>query len=100
MTETSVQDLNALGEAARIIDVRESDEWEGGHIAHARHIPLADLPDRLDTLDGGTTYLVCRSGGRSSSACEYAGDRGYDVVNVAGGMSAWAVAGYDVVTGA
>jgi rhodanese-related sulfurtransferase len=100
MTETSVQELNGLGEAAPIIDVREPDEWDGGHIAYARHIPLGELPDRLDALDGGTTYLVCHSGARSSRACEYAAERGYDVVNVAGGMSAWAAAGYDVVAGA
>lgn len=98
-TETTVRELNGFGEDARIIDVREVDEWEGGHIAHARHVPLAELPDKLDALDDGTTYLVCHSGARSSRACEYAADRGHDVVNVAGGMSAWAAAGYDVVTG-
>lgn len=100
MTETSVHDVYQLGAAARIIDVREPDEWARGHIGHAEHIPLAQLPDRLDRLEGETTYLVCHSGGRSGRACEYAAGRGYDVVNVAGGMIAWSAAGYDVVTGA
>jgi len=98
--ETSVHELSALGPAARIIDVREVDEWESGHIPHAEHIPLAQLPGRLDRLDGRPTYLICRSGGRSAQACEFAAARGYEVVNVSGGMIAWAASGYDVVAGA
>jgi rhodanese-related sulfurtransferase len=99
MSETSVHAVNELGATARIIDVREPDEWSRGHIGHAEHVPLADLAERLDLLEGDTTYLVCHSGGRSGRACEYAGDHGYDVVNVVGGMTAWSAAGYDVVTG-
>jgi rhodanese-related sulfurtransferase len=99
-TETTVHELSALGPAARIVDVREADEWHRGHIAHAEHIPLVELPSRLDRLDGSPTYLICHSGGRSGRACEFAAARGYDVVNVSGGMSAWAASGYDVITGA
>ncbi|MDX2380826.1 MAG: rhodanese-like domain-containing protein [Acidimicrobiia bacterium] len=99
MSEISVHDVNKLGVLARVVDVREPDEWAGGHIGHAEHIPLAELPDRVDRLDGATIYLVCHSGGRSGRACEYAAGLGYDVVNVTGGMTAWSAAGYDVVTG-
>lgn len=99
ITEVSVHDLRALGEDAHIVDVRELDEWERGHIAHAAHIPLATLPDELANLDGAPTYLICHSGGRSGRAAEYATGCGLEVVNVAGGMSAWVAAGYDVVTG-
>ena len=100
MTAKSVHEVEGLGGEARIIDVREPDEWHGGHITHAENVPLAELPDRLDRLDGNPTYLVCHSGGRSARACEFAGERGYDVVNVTGGMVAWAAAGFEVVTGA
>ena len=51
-TEISVHEVNQLGAAARIIDVREPGEWARGHIGHAQHIPLAELLDRLDRLDG------------------------------------------------
>lgn len=100
ISETSVHEVHRLGADVRIIDVREADEWQHGHIGHAEHIPLSQIPDRLDRFDGDTVYLVCRTGGRSARACEFAGARGYDVVNVAGGMAAWSAAGYDVVTGA
>lgn len=98
--EISVQDLAALGTAAHIIDVREPGEWEQGHIGHASLVPLATVPGHLDSFDGEPTYIVCRSGNRSGQACEFLGGRGHSVVNVAGGMIAWAAAGFDVVSGA
>jgi rhodanese-related sulfurtransferase len=97
--EISVQDLAALGTAARIVDVREPDEWAAGHIAHAVAVPLATVPGHLDAFDGAPTYVVCRSGGRSAQACDYLRAQGREVVNVTGGMLAWSVAGYDVATG-
>lgn len=100
LSETSVHELHALGDSGRIIDVREREEWERGHIAHAEHVPLSVFAERLDALEGAPTYLICHSGARSGRAVEFAADRGFDVVNVAGGMAAWAAAGYDVVTGA
>lgn len=97
--EISVQDLAALGPGARIIDVREPGEWEQGHIANARLVPLATVPDHVDAFDGDPTYVVCRSGGRSGKACEFLAAQGRSVVNVRGGMLAWADAGLDVETG-
>ena len=98
--EISVQDLAALGGAARIVDVREPDEWAQGHIAHATLVPLATVPGNVEQFDGEPTYIVCRSGARSGRACQFLSDQGHDVVNVAGGMLAWAAAGFDVATGA
>jgi len=97
--EISVHDLAALGADARIVDVREPDEWEGGHIAHATHVPLGTVVDHVDEFDGTPTYVICLVGGRSLRACEFLAAQGRDVVNVAGGMRAWAGAGYDIVPG-
>lgn len=97
--EISVQDLAALGSSARIVDVREPDEWEQSHIGHASLVPLATVPGHVDTFDGDPTYVVCRSGGRSGQACDFLRDQGRSVVNVTGGMLAWTAAGLDVVTG-
>jgi len=98
--EISVQDLAALGSAARIVDVREPDEWAQGHIGHASLVPLATVPGNIATFDGDPTYVVCRSGGRSGQARDFLRGEGHSVVNVTGGMLAWMAAGFDVVTGA
>jgi rhodanese-related sulfurtransferase len=100
VSEISVHDLAALGPAARIVDVREPQEWDAGHIAHAELVPLGSVPERLDAFAGATTYVVCRSGARSGRACEFLGAHGLEVVNVAGGMLAWVDAGFDTVPGA
>ncbi|PRY82299.1 rhodanese-like domain-containing protein [Alkalibacterium olivapovliticus] len=73
-----------------IIDVREADEFSSGHIPGAVSMPLSGLAQGYEGLDKGTEYhVVCLSGGRSSMACEFLSNEGYDVVNVMGGMSAW-----------
>ena len=97
--EISVQDLAALGPSARIVDVREPDEWAQGHIAHASLVPLATVPGNIESFDGEPTYIVCRSGGRSGRACDFLRGQGRSVVNVTGGMIAWTAAGFDVATG-
>ena len=98
--EISVQELAALGSSARVVDVREPVEWAQGHIGHASLVPLATVPGNVAAFDGEPTYVVCRSGNRSGQACEFLRAQGRSVVNVTGGMIAWAAAGLDVVTGA
>ena len=92
--EITVGELLALGDAVRVIDVREPDEWADGHIPWAVHVPLGTVPDSLDRFDGAPTYVICKSGGRSGRACEFASDQGLDTVNVVGGMLAWWDAGF------
>ncbi|WP_026907064.1 rhodanese-like domain-containing protein [Paucisalibacillus globulus] len=78
------------GEQVNIIDVREDDEVAMGKIPGARHIRLGDLEDNLDKLNKNEHYyMICRSGGRSTMACEFLMDHGYDVTNMVGGMLAW-----------
>ncbi|MEW9700912.1 rhodanese-like domain-containing protein [Paenibacillus sp. SI8] len=73
-----------------ILDVREQDEWESGHIEGAKHIPLGQIARALNELDPKQeTIIVCRSGNRSSTACDYLFSMGYSVVNMSGGMSHW-----------
>ena len=94
--EITVEELAALGPDARVVDVREPDEWSDGHIPWAVHVPLATVPDQLVAFDGTPTYVICRVGGRSARACEFAAARDLEVVNVVGGMLAWEQAGLDV----
>ncbi len=74
MIEIDVDELaQRLSEGARLIDVREPDEYESGHVPGAISIPLGTIPDHLDQLDpDGPTYMICGSGGRSRRAAEFA----------------------------
>ncbi|OXM16081.1 rhodanese-like domain-containing protein [Paenibacillus herberti] len=80
------------GEKINLVDVREDEEWEEGHIPEARHVALSRLQESMDELqaDSGTIWLICRSGARSGRASDYLNAMGYDAVNVEGGMLAWA----------
>ena len=90
-----------LPEAAVLLDVREDDEWAAGHAPGAVHIPMGQLPQRLDEL--ATTFpdrqvpVVCRSGGRSARVTAYLVETGWQAVNVDGGMRAWAAGGRPMV---
>jgi rhodanese-related sulfurtransferase len=87
---------------AQILDVREQDEWDAGHVPGAVHIPLADVPVRLaeltDTAGDEPLVVVCRSGGRSARAVAWLAQNGVDAVNLDGGMGAWAAVGRPLVS--
>lgn len=77
-------------EPLQVIDVREVEEWNAGHIKQAKLIPLGFLPHRIDELDKEIPIvMVCRSGARSHMATEYLSNLGFDVANMVGGMLAW-----------
>lgn len=99
--EVSADELaDLLAGGARLIDVREPDEYAEARVPGAVLIPLAEVPDRLDEFRGdGTTYVICARGGRSMRACEVAAEAGIDVANVAGGTLGWIDAGHPVDAG-
>ncbi len=73
-----------------VVDVREMDEFESGHIKGAEHIALGDIPASVSKLDKSKEYhLICLSGARSAMAAEYLARQGFKIVNVMGGMSAY-----------
>jgi len=82
-----------------LLDVRENDEWQRGHAPGAQHIPMGQVPSRIDEIDADAKlFVVCQAGGRSQRVAEYLARNGYAPVNVSGGMLAWADAGRPVVT--
>jgi rhodanese-related sulfurtransferase len=87
-----------LPEGLAILDVREPVEWEHGHIEGAVHVPLMDLPQRLDAIPEGQVLVVCKVGGRSAQAVGYLAQQGHDVVNLDGGMLDWEAAGRPMVS--
>lgn len=101
VSEAHVDELEpALQSGARLIDVREIEEYQSGHVPGAVLVPLASVPHALDRFaPGQTNYVICRTGARSYRACEFLIERGIDAVNVAGGTMAWITSGRDTVTG-
>ncbi|TLS49982.1 rhodanese-like domain-containing protein [Paenibacillus antri] len=90
MLPQEVKERLAKGEKLNILDVREPEEWESGHIPNAKHLPLGSIGQRLSELDPTQSYIiVCRGGNRSGLACELLEELGYDVTNMPGGMSHW-----------
>lgn len=75
-----------LAEKPVIIDVRETHEFQGGHIPGAKNVPLGKI---ASYTPAGKTYVICQSGMRSKKASKLLMKQGYDVVNVRGGMSSW-----------
>jgi rhodanese-related sulfurtransferase len=79
---------------AFLLDVRENDEWDAGHVPGALHIPLGELGARHTEVGRDQPlFVICRSGHRSGRAAEALADAGWDARNVAGGMQAWQAAG-------
>lgn len=73
-----------------ILDVREVDEFQAGHIEGALNAPLSTLENGYEQLDSSKRYFViCQGGMRSERACQFLETKGFDVVNVEGGMNQW-----------
>jgi rhodanese-related sulfurtransferase len=98
VTVTDAYDRARSGEAV-LLDVREADEYSAGHAPGSTWQPLiaiaagADLPE---TAAGRPLLAICRSGNRSQRAAALLAARGMAVLNVSGGMSAWAAAALPV----
>ena len=102
VSEISVNELTTLVEnGSLVIDVREPDEYESGHIPGAILVPLSTVLSNTSEFQSDVTvYVVCRSGGRSMQACELLHEVGIsNVVNVAGGTMGWISLGNEIVTG-
>lgn len=96
--------------ARTLLDVRQDFEYAEGHLPGAKHIPLAELSDRLGELDRGLPLLVyCRSGARSTAAANMLATQGFRrIMSLKGGIMAWEGAqaqgpedmGFDTMAGA
>jgi rhodanese-related sulfurtransferase len=83
-----------LGDGAQLVDVRVAHEWDAGHIAGAKHLPLEELAERSGELDPDRpVVLYCRGGTRSSMAAEALADGGFDAMKLTEGIVGWEEAG-------
>ena len=85
----STSELKAkLREPIQLLDVRMPMEVHRGHIKNAKNVPLTEIrsytPATKETL-----YVICQSGVRSKIAAKKLKKKGYNVINVRGGMRAW-----------
>ncbi len=91
----------AASTGVTILDVRSANEWAGGHLPGAVHIPLGYLADRAGELPADRPIVVqCQSGARSAigaSLLQRLGRRA--VVNLSGGLTAWRASNLPVATG-
>ena len=79
---------------AFVLDVREHDEWDAGHVPDAVHIPLGELGARYTELGRDQPlFVICRSGNRSAHAAHALAGAGWDARNVSDGMQGWQAAG-------
>jgi rhodanese-related sulfurtransferase len=99
VTEISPQDaaskLNS-GDAV-VVDVRDKDEWDEGHIPGAMHLSRGtielDIEEKVPDLNA-TIICHCGGGGRGALATESLQKMGYkNVRNMTGGLKAWKAAG-------
>ncbi|MEP7082409.1 MAG: molybdopterin-synthase adenylyltransferase MoeB [Chloroflexota bacterium] len=105
MTDTGIREVGVADAIAlardgyRVIDVREQNEWDAGHIPGATLVPLADVTTRIGEVvaDKGMPLLVhCAVGGRSARVSSLLAQMGYtNVVNLKGAISQWKELGGD-----
>jgi adenylyltransferase/sulfurtransferase len=93
------RDLIDSGEPV-VVDVREQDEWDEGHIPGSVHIPRGHLESRIERAapdPSQPVLLYCSAGNRSAFAAKTLEEMGYeDVVSLAGGFTDWKRNGYPI----
>jgi molybdopterin/thiamine biosynthesis adenylyltransferase/rhodanese-related sulfurtransferase len=100
--ELDPSEVKALNGSAVLLDVRESEEWDAGHIAGAKHVPRGYLESRVEGAIGSDrsqkVVIYCASGQRSALAANTLKELlGYEhVYSMNGGITLWKDRGYDV----
>jgi molybdopterin/thiamine biosynthesis adenylyltransferase/rhodanese-related sulfurtransferase len=83
-----------------VVDVRERDEWDEGHLPGAVHIPRGHLESRIEAAvpdRSGPVVVYCASGNRSAFAAKTLEELGYEnVVSLTGGFTDWKRNGFPV----
>ena len=94
------QTLERVREGARLIDVREDNEWQRGHARGAEHLGRGIIERDIETAvpdHSAELILYCGGGYRSALAADNLQRMGYtNVYSMAGGWKAWQEAGAPV----
>ena len=75
-----------------VLDVREARELDICQLEGALHVPMAEIPARVDDLPTNQPSVVlCHHGARSQTVVDFLRDAGFDnAINLEGGIEAWA----------
>ena len=89
--EQLAEKLRAAPGSYVLLDVREPDERATAAIEPSIHIPMNDVPRRLNELPKGRPLVVyCHHGGRSAMVAAYLEGEGFtEIVNLTGGIDRW-----------
>lgn len=87
------------GDNLILLDVREKDKWDKGHIKGARYIYAGHVERHLDSIpENQPIVVICNTGNHASLVASILRREGYgEVYNLLGGMAAWEKAGYKLV---
>lgn len=99
VTARDVQQRVAKGETMVLMDIREPDEWNLGHIPNAVYLPRGIMETSIEARvpRDATLVLYCASGNRSALAAVTLQEMGYqNVASMAGGFRDWVGTGGDV----
>jgi hydroxyacylglutathione hydrolase len=91
----------ASGEPPMVIDIRTPGEWGAGHLRGSVNVPLSQLRERIGEVPRDRRIAVhCAGGYRSSIAASVLRREGFtDLIELAGGITAWEAANFGVVAG-
>jgi rhodanese-related sulfurtransferase len=96
MRQLTAPDLNSLLQGAPearplLIDVREPWEFQLASIAGSTHLPMGEIPSRIQEIDSThPTVVICHHGVRSLQVVAYLERQGFENLhNLQGGIDAW-----------
>lgn len=83
--------LQTISNEAMVIDVREPEEFNAGHIPGVHLLPMQEIPALIEGFEHDKEYIfICRSGNRSQNVAMYLKQNGLsNITNVEGGMMFW-----------
>jgi len=85
------------GDGLLLLDCREDHEWRQERIPGSRHIPMRQIPDRLNEIGREQEIVVvCAHGNRSYSVAGWLIQNGYGARSLKGGVADWQWRGYAI----
>ncbi len=95
MAATDLAEFLNTNKKPILLDVREEHELVNGVLEGIVHIPMAQVPEKIADVSSNkdeTIVVICRTGNRSGNVGQFLEQNGFsDVINLAGGMNAWAL---------
>jgi queuine tRNA-ribosyltransferase len=83
-----------------LLDVREPHEWRQGRIPGSLHIPMNQVPARLEEIErNASVIVVCAHGQRSYNVAAYLLRQGFQARSLRGGVVEWYVQRGEIETG-